>query len=112
MIAYYYAVARREEIFFYKRKEWEYEQEYRVIRRSDDEFANEYFDITDSLACAIICKDRYLELLESMFEGEIYRELRSINKELPVLTYEYDLDGYTLYESFGIPIWSEQCGQM
>ena len=103
---------RREEIFFYKRKEWEYEQEYRVIRRSDDEFANEYFDITDSLACAIICKDRYLELLESMFEGEIYRELRSINKKLPVLTYEYSLDGYTLYESFGVPIWSEQCGEM
>ena len=103
---------RREEIFFYKRKEWEYEQEYRVIRRADDEFANEYLDITDSLACAIICKDRYLELLESMFEGEIYRELRSINKKLPVLTYEYGLDGYTLYESFGIPIWSEQCGQM
>ena len=47
-----------------------------------------------------------------MFEGEIYRELRSINKELPVLTYEYGLDGYTLYESFGMPIWSEQCGQM
>ena len=103
---------RREEIFFYKRKEWEYEQEYRVIRRADEEFDDEYLDITDSLACAIICKDRSIEMLESMFESETYHELRCLNKRLPILTYEYDLDGYTLYESFGVPIWAEQCGDM
>lgn len=31
---------RRDEIFFYKRKEWEYEQEYRVIRRARSEMDN------------------------------------------------------------------------
>lgn len=25
---------------------------------------------------------------------------------------ESDLDGYTLYESWGVPMWSEQCGEM
>ena len=44
--------------------------------------------------------------------SKIHHELRYLNKKLPVLTYEYGLDGYTLYESFGVPIWSEQCGEM
>ena len=103
---------KRDEIFFYKRKEWEYEQEYRVIRRADNELDDEYLDIADSLVCAIICKDDSIDKLESMFDSDIYHELRYLNKKLPVLTYEYGLDGYTLYESFGIPIWSEQCGDM
>ena len=30
---------RREEIYYYKRKEWEYEQEYRVLRRAKDEIS-------------------------------------------------------------------------
>jgi hypothetical protein len=103
---------RRGEIFFYKRKEWEYEQEYRVVRRAKYEHDNEYLDVTNSLVCAIVCKDESIELLESMFDSDIYHELRHINKKLPILTYEYDLDGYTLYASWGFPIWSEQCGEM
>lgn len=102
----------RKEIFFYKRKEWEYEQEYRVIRRAGKANDDEYLDITDSLVCAIICKEEYHECLESMFDGETYQMLHCINKKLPILTYEYDLDGYTLFESWGVPIWSEQCGDM
>ena len=103
---------RRDEIFFYKRKEWEYEQEYRVLRRAKNEYDDEYLDITDALACAIVCKDESIEMLESMFHSDTYHELRYINKKLPILTYEYDLDGYTLYESWGVPLWSEQCGEM
>lgn len=52
---------RREELFFYKRKEWEYEQD--------------------------------------------------LKRGVPVLTYEYDLDWYTLYrDRYGDPIWAEQLG--
>lgn len=80
---------RRESIFYYKRKEWEYEQEYRILRRAKNQADD-----------------------ESMFDSKIYHKLRSQNKTLPVLTYEYDLDGYTLFESFGVPIWSEQCGDL
>lgn len=69
-------------------------------------------DISDALVCVIICKDQSIDYLESMFDSEIYHKLRSLEKKLPVLTYEYDLDGYTLYESFGVPLWSEQCGDM
>ena len=76
------------------------------------EIANKVITEADSLVCAIICKDDSIDKLESMFDSDIYHELRYLNKNLPVLTYEYGLDGYTLYESFGIPIWSEQCGDM
>lgn len=103
---------RREQIFYYKRKEWEYEQEYRILRRAKKQTDDEYLDISDALVCVIICKDQSIDYLESMFDSEIYHKLRSLEKKLPVLTYEYDLDGYTLYESFGVPLWSEQCGDM
>lgn len=103
---------RREEIFYYKRKEWENEQEFRVIRRAKKETDDEYLDIANALVCAIICKDDSIEKLESMFYSDNYRKLRFLNKKLPVLTYECDLDGYTLYESWGVPMWSEQCGEM
>lgn len=103
---------RRESIFYYKRKEWEYEHEYRILRRAKNQADDEYLDITDALVCAIICKDDSINYLESMFDSKIYHKLRSQNKTLPVLTYEYDLDGYTLFESFGVPIWSEQCGDL
>ena len=103
---------RREDIYYYKRKEWEYEQEYRVLRRAKDEMDDEYLDITNALVCVIVCKDYSIDKLESMFDSDIYHELRYLDKKLPVLTYECDLDGYTLYESWGVPIWSEQCGEM
>lgn len=101
---------RKEEVFFNKRKEWEYEQEYRVIRRARKELDLEFLDVSNSLSFVIICKDYSVCGLDSMFDGDIYRDLHCLNKRLPVLTYEYGLDGYTLFQEFMVPIWSEQCG--
>ena len=39
---------RRESIFYYKRKEWEYEQEYRILRRAKNQADDEYLDITET----------------------------------------------------------------
>ena len=47
-----------------------------------------------------------------MFDSEHYSELHDLNKRIPVLTYENDLDGYTLFEKFMVPIWAEQCGYL
>ena len=55
---------RRDEIFFRKRKEWEYEQEYRVIRRAKHEWDDEYLDVSDALSFVILCRD------DSPFDGE------------------------------------------
>lgn len=103
---------RRSEIFFNKRKEWEYEQEYRVIRRARGEMDLEYLDISDALSCAIICKDDSVMGMESMFESDLYHDLHYSFRRLPILTYEYGIDGYSLFEEYMNPIWTEQCGFM
>lgn len=101
---------RREEIFFNKRKEWEYEQEYRVIRRARNEFDMEYLDISRALSFVIICKDYSVEGMESMFDSDLYHDLHYSFRSLPILTYEYGIDGYSLFEKYLDPIWTEQCG--
>ena len=102
---------RREELFFYKRKEWEYEQEFRVIRRAKNKDDDEYLDVSDALSFVIICKDETVEKGESMWDGITCYILQHLKRRVPVLTYEYDLNWYTLYsDSTGDPIWAEQLG--
>lgn len=83
---------RRDEIFFLKRKEWEHEQEYRIIRRARNEWDDEYLDISNALSFVIICKDYSVCSGESMFGGDYYCDLKYLNRRLPVLVYEYGLD--------------------
>jgi len=102
---------RRDEIFFWKRKEWEHEQEYRVIRRARNEWDDEYLDVSESLSFVIICKDESVEIGTSNWGGEHYYILKHLRNKVPVLSYEYDLDWYTLYsDKEGDPIWAEQLG--
>ena len=102
---------RRDEIFFYKRKEWEYEQEYRIIRRAENERDDEYLDISDALSFVIICKDETVEKGESIWDGNQCYILQHLKRRIPVLAYEYDIDGYTLnHDGPGDPIWAEQVG--
>lgn len=102
---------KRDEIFFCKRKEWEYEQEYRVIRRAKHEWDKEYLDVSNALSFVILCKD------DSLFEGEFYKYgfnymvIKGIDKRLPVLSYEFGLDWYGLWRDVpDDPIWTEMYG--
>lgn len=102
---------RRDEIFFYKRKEWEYEQEYRVIRRAKNEYDDEYLDVSDALSFVILCRDDSLLEGESIWSGFHYMEIKDIDKKLPVLSYEYGLDGFMLWREVpDDPIWEEYGG--
>lgn len=104
---------RKDEIFFYKRKEWEYEQEYRIIRRVKKEMDVEYLDISNALSFVIICKDETIDRGEPIWAGITYDELKHLKRRVPILSYEYDLDGYTLYsDRLGDPIWAEQLGYL
>ena len=69
---------RREELFFYKRKEWEYEQEFRIVRRAENENANEYMDVYDALSFVIICKDETVEKGESIWDQYFVKNLKTI----------------------------------
>lgn len=102
---------RRDEIFFFKRKEWEYEQEYRVIRREGNEMDDEYLEVSDALSFAILCRDDSLWEGESIWSGLHYMEIKCIDKKLPLLSYEYGLDGYMLWrEKPDDPLWTEYDG--
>ena len=102
---------RRDEIFFHKRKEWEYEQEYRVIRRARNELDNEYLDVSDALSFVILCRDDSLLEEESIWSGFHYLEIKDLDRKLPVLSYEYGLDGFMLWREVpDDPIWAEHIG--
>ena len=101
----------RDEKFFCKRKEWEYEQEYRVIRRAKHELDDEYLDVSDALSFVILCRDESLFDGESIWEGSHYMDIKSIDRKLPVLSYEFGLDWYELWRDVpDDPIWTEMSG--
>lgn len=85
---------RRDEIFFCKRKEWEYEQEYRVIRRTRNEWDDTYLDVSKALSFVILCRDDSLFDGEPIWNGLHYDEVKCIDKRVPILSYEFGLDGY------------------
>ena len=81
------------------------------IRRAENEDDDEYLDVSDALSFVIICKDETVEKGESMWDGTTCYILQHLKRKVPVLTYEYDLDWYTLYsDRTGDPIWAEQIG--
>ena len=102
---------RRDELFFLKRKEWEYEQEFRIIRRAQNANDDEYLDVSDALSFVIVCKDESVEKGESIWDVLHCICLKHLKRKIPVLSYVYDIDWYTLYsENEGDPIWAEQLG--
>jgi hypothetical protein len=101
---------RRDEIFFVKRKEWEYEQEFRIIRRAKKESEDNYLDVSNALAFVILCRDDSLFEGEKIWDGFCYQDVKYLNRRLPVLSYEFDLYGYTLFKDYWSPIWSELNG--
>ena len=48
--------------------------------------------------------------MESMFDSDLYYDLRDSFRRLPIFTYEYGIDGYSLFEEYMNPIWTEQDG--
>lgn len=102
---------RKDELFFYKRREWEYEQEFRVIRRAKNKEDNEYLDVSEALSFVIICKDKTVAGEEPIWDGNNCYVLKHLKRKVPVLSYVYDLDWYTLYPGrISDPIWAEQLG--
>lgn len=99
---------RKDDIFFCKRKEWEYEQEFRVIRRTRNEWDDNYLDVSEALSFVILCRDESLFDGETIWAGFHYADLKQINRKIPVLFYKFGLDGYELWRDVpDDPIWTE-----
>lgn len=103
--------SRREDIFFRKRKEWVYEQEYRIIRRAKSQSDENFLDVSESLSFVILCRDNSVTRDESIWTGMYYEAFRSIDRKLPILSYELGLDGFELWRDVpDDPIWTELGG--
>lgn len=75
-------------IFFYKRKEWEHEQEYRVINRFQDNRCDEFLDFKNSLKYVILCNSKTIKNHESVLNSCEYTCLKSmLPKGIKILIY-------------------------
>lgn len=105
--------ARKDEIFFCKRKEWEREQEFRIIRRARNEYDDNYLDVSGALSFVILCYETFVFDDEYPCDGCYSDVIKKIDKKLPVLKYEVYLDGYALWKNDNYaddPIWTEESG--
>ena len=65
-------------------------------------------DISDALSFVILCKDDSLWEGNSIWGSLHYMELKDIDRKLPVLSYEFGIDCYELWQNVpGDPIWTE-----
>ncbi len=76
-------------IFFHKRKEWEHEQEYRIVRRFDDGEPEKRLSIDNSLKYVIIQSSRTIKPNDSILNSCEYICLRRIlPQQVRLLAYE------------------------
>lgn len=95
--------------FFHKRKEWEHEQEYRLLKRCPIVDKDEYLSLGQSLKFIIISSK-----LREKKEAFYFAKLAELNKNadrIPVLVYGNGLLDYSLDTSDGIEtIWNTEDG--
>jgi hypothetical protein len=80
-------------LLFTKRKEWEHEQEFRIVNKFKNTEGDEFLDVTDSLKYIILNNAKSVELQSSNDRGSIlkspeYNEIRQIlPKGVKILVY-------------------------
>lgn len=94
------------EIFFHKRKEWEHEQEYRLIKRCQNAIKEEYLLLGHALKFVILSSKlrnidevRYFKNIEIIKDkAKKVEEARNVGKAgaIPVLVYGNGLFDYSL----------------
>lgn len=106
------------QLFFIKRKEWEHEQEYRIVKRFEDYKKNYFFNFCDSLKYIILASTRARVPYNNTKSAEKCeppilksKKYEKIQQYLPhdvhILVYEPYLGSYILYNITGNIIWSE-----
>lgn len=84
-----------EDIFFTKTPDWSYEQEERILLKSEKD--EDYFKFGDALIACILCLPRAHNYIQS----EQFIELKAILKDKPILRYTGSLGGYKLFNEDG-----------
>lgn len=98
----------KDDIFFRKSEEWNYEQEYRIIKKcstNNEEF--EYINFDNALIAVIMCYAPGVSHDQSFFCSENYKKLKRLT-DVPILEYGYLFNIYNLRDCLGNSIWSNE----
>ena len=108
-----------EKLFFHKRKEWEHEQEYRIIKYCSNLKKEEYLDYGKALKFIIL--NSAIEYSDVVKFKEMIDNLNKHAKEIPILIYGNGLLDYSLLDinhtetiwtssnGYDIPVIGENC---
>lgn len=83
-------------VFFHKRKEWEHEQEYRLIKRCPNLKKEEYLDYGNALKFIIL--NSVIEDIDGVKFKEKVEDLKKHVPKVPILVYGNGLLDYSLYD--------------
>lgn len=72
-------------IFFYKTKDWEYEQEFRIVRRIEDEGCQQTISLKNALIGVIIFQPKGTPKDGAVFNSSEYKILKTICIDHPIL---------------------------
>lgn len=70
--------SKKTDPFFQKRKEWEHEQEFRVLAKFDDSQSAHYFDFGDSLKYVIMRRAKTIDEKDSLANSVEYKVLKKV----------------------------------
>lgn len=73
--------SQKDEIFFSKSSEWEYEQEYRVVKKFNDTNGDEFLDIKDCIIAVIMYYADDVNYNDKIFDSLNYHILKRMNEE-------------------------------
>lgn len=97
------------ETFFKKTTDWQYEQEFRIVKRANSA-NNGNLDIKGCIDCVIINRAKDISHNDSVFKSNQYIALSKIYHQEYIYEYGVSLDGYKALSGYGREnfIWSEK----
>ena len=98
-------------IFFNKRKEWEHEQEYRILNRFNGNECEEYLPFYNSLKYIILQNSRTINANDSILNSYEYNCLsRLLKKDIHILVYNSFVNKQSLFcydtDNDGMELWN------
>lgn len=102
----------KNKLFYIKRKEWEHEQEFRIIKRFNNDDKDEFLDISDSLKYIIIANAKSIKNNETIESSCEYCKLSKVirGKDIKILFYESFLGETKLIYKKEYDIWNSSKG--
>ena len=99
-----YIEEHRIHLFFRKTDDWSYEQEFRIIKKSE---TDEYLDYGDALVGIILCYASDIKSKNSVFESVQYTIIRQMNIAIPIFEYGTLFGSRNLRDANGNEIYSD-----